>query len=238
MSFSLMNIFTKHIGLKLASLFLSLVVFVHVYTEQEREWVLEAPLDLVGVAEDLCFVSSPPPFVIVKVRGKGKDIIKLRLSGARAVVDVAGSKVGSVKRVFSGSDIFIPPDLDVTVIDVIDPKAMDLELDSKYAKMIRVVPVYSGALESGLELSGPPTVDPEQIEVSGARRVLAGLDYINTILIDIGGMTAASTVVADLDRGAMNLSLEPRAVRVTFLLERGGVGAQDDEETGSTLESG
>lgn len=238
MSFSLKDIFTKHIGLKLASLFLSLVVFVHVYTEQEREWVLEAPLDLVGVAEELCFVSSPPPSVLVKVRGKGKDLIKLRLSGARAVVDVAESKAGDFKKVLSGSDIFLPPDLDVTVADVINPKVLDLELDSKYAKMIRVVPVYSGALAAGLSLSGPPTVDPEEIEVSGARRVLASLSYINTMPIDIGGMTDAGTVLADLDRGTMNLNLEPSAVQVTFILERGDAAPENAEEEAADRDGG
>ena len=238
MSFNLRHIFTRHIGLKLASLFLSLVVFVHVYTEQEREWVLEAPLDLAGVAGDLWLVSPPPPSVLVKVRGKGKDLIKLRLSGARAVVDLAESKIGSVKRVLSGSDIFIPPDLDVTVADVIGPKVLDLELDSRSEKMVRVVPVYSGALESGLSLSGPPSVDPERIQVSGARRILAELDYINTLPIDIGGMTSASTVDADLDPGALHLSLQPRAVRVTFLVERGTVGPERELEGGSARDSG
>lgn len=238
MSFNLRHIFTKHIGLKLASLFLSLVVFVHVYTEQEREWVLEAPLDLAGVEEDLCFVSPPPSSVLVKVRGKGKDLIKLRLSGARAIVDLAESKVGSVKRVLSSSDIFVPPDLDVTVADVIAPKVLDLELDSRSEKMVRVVPVYSGVLESGLSLSGPPTVDPERIQVTGARRVLAELDYINTLPIDIGSMTSANTVDADLDPGVLYLSLEPKAVRVTFLVERGAIGPEGGQEGGAARDSG
>jgi YbbR domain-containing protein len=238
MSFSLKNTLTKHVGLKLASLFLSLVVFVHVYTEQEREWSLDAPLDIIGVAQDLCFVSPPPKTVSVKVRGRGKDLIKLRLEGARAVVDVANAKAGPLKRVLSGSDIIIPPNLEVTVVDVVAPKVLDLELDSKYAKMIRVVPVYSGALAAGLALSGPPTVEPEQIQVTGPRRVLAGLDYINTLPIDISGMTAGSTVATDLDRDEMNLDLVPRSVKVTFALEKGGGGPQDVAKQQAAKDSG
>ena len=238
MSFSIRGFFTRHIGLKLASLFLSLVVFVHVYTEQEREWALDAPLDIVGISEDLCFVEPPPQSVEIKVRGKGKDLLKLRLSGARAVVDLADSEAGSVNRVLSGSDIFIPPDLDVTVAEVIEPKVLDVELDSRSAKMIRVVPVYSGSFEQGMELSGPPTVDPEEIRVSGARRVLAGLNYINTLPIDIDGMTSAGTVVADLDCGAMLLDLVPSAVQVTFLLEEREEDSEEGEGRQAARDSG
>jgi len=197
-------------------------VFVHVYTEQEREWTLDVPLEIANLAQDLCFVSPPPSAVSVTVRGKGKDLIKLRFRGARAIVDLADSKAGSVRRILSGSDILIPPDLNVTVADVIEPKVLSLELDPRLAKFIRVVPVYSGTLGSGLALSGPPKVEPEQIQATGARRVLAQLDYVNTVPINIGGMTDVSSVEANLDSGALNLNLDPSIVRVTFLVEKAG----------------
>ena len=220
MSVNLKNMFTERLGLKLASVLLSLVVFVHVYTEQVREWTLEVPLETANLAEGLCFVSPPPSSVLVNVRGKGKDLIKLRFKGARAIVDLADSRAGSVKRILSGSDILVPPELDVTIADVLEPKVLSLELDPKTAKFVRVVPVYSGSLGVGLALSGPPKVEPEQIQVSGARRVLALLDYINTSPIDIGGMTDMSVVDAYLDPGALNLILEPSSVRVTFVVEK------------------
>lgn len=239
MSFSVKNMFTQRIGLKLASVFLSLVVFVHVYTEQEREWTIDVPLEIADLAEDLCFVSPPPAFVSVTVRGKGKDLIKLKFKGARAIVGLADSKAGSVRRILSGSDILIPPEMNVTVADVIEPKVLSLELDPRLAKFIRVVPVYSGALGSGLALSGPPRVEPEQIEATGARRVLAQLDYVNTTPIDIGGMTDMSSVETNLDPGALNLSLDPSTVRVTFLVERTGVEPgqiKDGDEPGQVKE--
>lgn len=238
MSFSVKNMFTQRIGLKLASVFLSLVVFVHVYTEQEREWTLSVPLETANLAEELCFVTPPPAEVAVRVRGKGKDLIKLRLSGARAIVDMGDSKAGSVKRILSSSDVLIPPDMNVTVADVIEPKVLSLELDPRLAKFIRVVPVYSGKLGSGLALSGPPRVEPEQIQATGARRVLAQLDYVNTTPIDIGGMTDLSSVDAPLDPGALNLSLDPNTVRVTFLVEKVKVEEPAESESGDNRSEG
>jgi YbbR domain-containing protein len=238
MSFSIKNMFTRRIELKLASFFLSLVVFIHVYTEQEREWTLNIPLETANLAEELCFVTPPPPSVEVKVRGKGKDLIKLRFSGARAVVDLGDSKAGSVKRILSGSDVLIPPDMNVTVADVIQPKVLSLELDPKLAKFVRVVPVYSGRLGSGLTLSGPPRVEPEQIQATGARRVLAQIDYVNTSPIDIGGMTDLSSVDATLDAGALNLSLDPSTVRVTFLVEKVSEGTEVEESGAEAPENG
>jgi YbbR domain-containing protein len=234
MSFSVKNMFTRRIGLKLASIFLSLVVFIHVYTEQEREWTLEVPLETANLSEELCFVTPPPTSVAVRVRGKGKDLIKLRFKGARAIVDMGDSKAGSEKRILSGSDVLIPPDMNVTVADVVEPKVLSLDLDPRLAKFIRVVPVYSGRLGSGLALSGPPLVEPEQIQATGARSVISQLDYVNTIPIDIGGMTDLSSVDAGLDPGALNLSLDPSTVRVTFLVEKTGKepeGEEGDEDT-------
>lgn len=238
MSFNLKKMFTQRVGLKIASLFLSLVVFIHVYTEQEREWTMTVPLETANVTETLCFVSPPPATVLVTVRGKGKDLIKLRFKGARAVVDLGDSGVGTIKKILSGADILIPPDMNVTVADVIEPKVLSLELDSRLAKFIRVVPVYSGSLGSGLALRGPPKVEPEQIEATGARRVLAQLDYINTIPIDIGGMTDQNTVDAILDLGTLSVNLEPNAVRVTFLVERIHTQTQESEDAGATSVDG
>jgi YbbR domain-containing protein len=238
MSFSIKNMLTRRIGLKLASLFLSLVVFVHVYTEQEREWTLSVPLETANLSEELCFVSPPPANISVTVRGKGKDLIKLRFKGARAIVDLGESKAGSVTRILSGSDILIPPDLSVIVADVIEPRVLSLELDPRLAKFIRVVPVYSGRLGAGLALSGPPRVEPEQIQATGARRVLAQLDYVNTTPIDIGGMTDQSIVDAGLDPGALNLSLDPATVRVIFLVEKTDVEPDRTEDAEDTSAGG
>jgi YbbR domain-containing protein len=238
MSINLKNMLTQRLGLKLASIFLSLVVFVHVYTEQEREWTFEVPLEIANLADNLCLVSPPPATVLVSVRGKGKDLIKLRLKGARAVVDLAEAGPGTVKRILSAADIELPPDLSVTVADVFDPKVLSLDVDPKLTKFVRVVPVYSGSLGSGLELSGPPLVEPEQIHVSGARRVLSQLDYINTAPIDISGMTDRSVVDARLDPGAHNLALEPSSVRVTFLVERVPTGPAGPESAGGPSQGG
>lgn len=238
MSFNLRNLFAERIALKLASIFLSLVVFVHVYTEQEREWTMEVPLEIKNLNEDLCFVTPPPADVSVVVRGKGKDLIKLRFKNVRAEVDLGESGPGSVKRILSGSDILTPPDMDVTVADVLEPKVLSLELDSRLAKFVRVVPVYSGSLGSGLTLRGPPRVEPEQIQASGARKLLAQLDYVNTAPIDIDGLKEMRTVDADLDAGALNLSLEPKRVRVTFLVEKAAQRPQENEVEGSSSQAG
>jgi YbbR domain-containing protein len=238
MSFNPKNVLTERIGLKLASVFLSLVVFVHVYTEQEREWTLDVPLEITNLTEDLCFVTLPPAAVSVAVRGKGKDLIKLKFKRARAIVDLGESGTGSVKRILSGSDILIPPDMDVTVADVLEPKVLSLELDSRLAKFVRVVPVYSGSLGAGLALSGPPRVEPEQIQASGARKVLAQLDYVNTSPIDIAGLTDMRTVETNLDAGALNLSLDPNTVRVTFLVERARASPEAEEVEGGPSQVG
>ncbi len=238
MSVNLKNIFTQRLGLKLASIFLSLVVFVHVYTEQEREWTFEVPLEVTNLSSNLCLVSPPPATVVVSVRGKGKNLIKLRFKGAKAVVNLADVGPGSVKRILSASDVQLPPDLDVTVADVFDPKVLSLEVDPKLTKFVRVVPVYSGSLGSGLELSGPPLVQPEQVHVSGARRVLSQLDYINTTPIDISGMSAESVVDAKLDPGAHNLTLDPTSVRVTFLVEKIPPAESQPESAGGSSRGG
>jgi YbbR domain-containing protein len=238
MSINLKNMLTQRLGLKLASLFLSLVVFVHVYTEQQREWTFEVPLEVTNLADNLCLVSAPPATVLVSVRGKGKDLIKLRFKGAKAVIDLADAGPGSVKRILSASDIQIPADMDVAVADVFDPKVLSLEVDPKLTKFVRVVPVYSGSLGSGLELSGPPLVEPEQIQVSGARRILSQLDYINTTPIDISGMSDKSIIDARLDPGAHNLTLDPSSVRVTFLVERIPAATAGPESAGGSSQGG
>ena len=89
-----------------------------------------------------------------------------------------------------------------------------------------------------MALSGPPRVEPEQIQATGARRVLAQLDYVNTTPIDIGGMTDQSIIDAGLDPGALNLSLDPATVRVTFLVEKTDVEPEGTEDGADTSGGG
>lgn len=210
-----------NLGLKLASILLSLLLFAHVVTDQPGESRIPIPIELTGVADSLTVEGNIPPRVIVRVRGKWKDLIRLGIKGQELRVDLADAGPGRLHRAVSVEDVrerAIPAELakTVEVVEVLEPRTLDLTIEVRRAKTVTISPRFVGSPSPGYLILGAPTVDPDTARVEGPASVLADLDTLYTLPVDIAGERERIQRQVQLDAGTKLLAVEPRRCMVTL----------------------
>ena len=182
----------ENLGLKLASLVLSFLVYAHVVTEQERESVVQIPIAAIGLADTLIRSGQLPTHVSVAVRGKWKDLIRLGLSRPLLSIDLAAAQPGAFRTSITADDIArraIPPELSrqVSVTQVLDPRSVDLMIEPRATRMLPVRARIVGRPAEGFAVDGEPTVSPESVRVMGPRDAFHDVDTAYTVAVDITG---------------------------------------------------
>jgi hypothetical protein len=216
---------TGNLGIKLLALLLAFVVYAHVYTEQEQEWRLRAPLRVSGLGKGLVLVQDPPEYAEIVARGRGKQLIKLRMTSAEIRVDLRGSGPGRVQRLLSPADVALPPGADVYVSEVVEPTIVTVEVDTLVQRDVPVELTLLGTPPDGLALSGPVRAVPQMVTVIAPSRVAQRVR-----------ITAEPLQLRDLDH-LDDVTLEVRANRedVRFSPDQVGVAAEVVEVITRTL---
>jgi YbbR domain-containing protein len=114
--------FTRNLPLSSMAFLLALVVFAHVQTEKEQEGQFNAPLHLVGLPESLVLGSGSPRHAAVRIRGKGKQLLKLKVQPPEVLVDLREAHPGVVQRMLSATDVVVPVGMKV---EISSPRAAD-----------------------------------------------------------------------------------------------------------------
>jgi YbbR domain-containing protein len=108
----------------------------------------------------------------------------------------------------------------VHVAEVIEPRSLVLEVEPRAKKRVPVVAPVVGVFAPGVGLARDPSPDPDSVDVSGARRLLATVDVVRTEAIDVSGLKERAVFEVRLEDRGLALDLEPRQVVVTVDVER------------------
>ena len=229
----LRDLLFENLGLKIASILLSLLLYAHVVTDQEREQVVQIPIAAVGLADSLTSVGELPPRVAVKVRGKWKDLIRLGLTRPFLSIDLATAKPGMFRTSITAEDISrraIPPELSriVSVTEVLDPRSVDLAIEPKATRSLPVRARIVGTPASGYVLDRVPDVEPDSVRVMGPARLVQEIDTVYTQAVDITGEREKIQRQVSLALPANVANLETRRCVVTIRLARSDVDSLAD----------
>ena len=215
----------ENIGLKIASLLLALLLYGHVVTDQEREETVPIPVRLSGLVDSLATSGDLPQRVNVRVRGKWRDLIRLSLTHPGLPVDLAEVPPGQFRSTITVEDVqrrAIPAELvkGVTVTEVLDPRTIDIRVEPRLSKRVRVVPRVLGEPAPGHRLGGDPRATPDSVQVTGAASVVTAVDSLLTLPVDISGERARIQRQVELVLEPSGLTVEPRRCLVTVPLVR------------------
>lgn len=220
------SILFGNIGLKLASLVLALLIYGHVVTDQEREETVAIPVRLAGLADSLATSGEYPQRVNARVRGKWRDLIRLSLSHPSLPLDLAAVTTGQFRTMITAEDVqrrAVPAELAKALVvnEVLDPRTVDVRVEPRVEKAVRVAPRIIGEPAPGFRVSGLPEAEPESVRVAGAASVVAGIDSLPTLAVDITGERARIQRQVDVLLGPDGTTVEPGRCLVTVTLERG-----------------
>lgn len=194
------------------------VAFVLWFTFSMREsysLVIEVPIVVERLPEGRALGQAPPQRVRVMVQGEGWELLKLRRRPPELPIRTTDERV-DVYAAASEINRF-PPGVSVQSVA---PSSIVLDLEPR---ITRTIPVrVRSQLETAelYDFLGPPTVEPDTVQVSGARSIVNSLQYWPTALLEREGISrtfTASVPLADTLRGLVTTSV--RSVRVTVPAE-------------------
>ena len=212
----------NNIHIKLAALTVGIFLWMFAKGEQEGSKLFSVPLVLRNMPDGLTTVEKIPGSVDVLLEGDNKDLVRLNLWGEPyAVVDMTGAQADRTFRVsLSPANIILPGDAQVQVVEVRDPRNLDLEIDELINDRVAVSPLVEGAPADGYFVFGGRGSLPDSVFVFGPARIVSELESVSTAPLSIAGRRNRVDAPRRVEfEEEWNLHAVPKEVRVIVDIE-------------------
>jgi len=147
-----------NLSIKIFALLLALAVYGHVQTEKEQQAEFRVPLRFAGLPETLTRREPAPRRAAILIRGKGKQLLKLKLQPPEVRVSLDRARAGVVQRMLSPSDVLLPSGTQAEVTEILEPRMIEVVVDT----LVKLsVPVHTRDLNPGWRAA----FDPASAEV-------------------------------------------------------------------------
>lgn len=193
------DVMRRNAGMKIAALAFSLFLWFNIAGRREIEVVASLPLRYTNMPSDMTFVDQVPVEAKATVRGRGR-FLKWQLDDVYFGIDLSAAGEGIVTHVVSPGEAVIPPDKDdVEILEVVEPKAIRVELDNLITRRVSVQPLVRGELNGDKVLVGVPKSEPAEVVVAGAEKLVESLKSITTQPVAINQLVRRDYMETDVD---------------------------------------
>ena len=153
----------RHVGLKLWSVALAVMLWMVVSGEETVERGLRVPLELQQFPSGLELLVDAPSFVDVRVRGSSGTLSRVGPGDIVGVLDLRTARAG--RRLFQITPEQIRVPSGVQVVQVA-PASIALAFEASASRIVPVAPAIEGSPAPGFAI-GTTTTEPATVEVVG-----------------------------------------------------------------------
>jgi YbbR domain-containing protein len=153
----------RHLGLKLLSLGLAVLLWTAVAGEETVERGLRVPLELQQLPASVELSGDVPTAVDVRVRGASGTLSRVAAGDIVAVLDLRGARPG--RRLFPLTPDQVRAPFGVEIVQVM-PSAVAMAFEVSMTRPLPVLPSVEGRPAPGF-IVGKLTADPATVEVVG-----------------------------------------------------------------------
>jgi hypothetical protein len=166
----LRTLLLDNLGLKLVALLLAVLVYLNVYTDRPATMIVSFPIQVVDLPESLSLAGSAPAAVQAELRGTAKQLIRLRVTEPPVKVSLAGVGVGHFERALGVEDLPLPAGTQVQLDRLVSPRTIELQVDRKISRLLRVAPTIDGQPAPTVIWDGTFETDPARHRDGADRR--------------------------------------------------------------------
>lgn len=195
------KLFLENIGLKIAAVLLSIVLWVFVTSRGQSELSVDVPLEFKNIPQGLEVVNHSVKTITLTIRGQERFIKNIRPSDMRVPVDLGKAKKGESVYYIHRDDIVLPHA--ITVTNII-PSNIKVTVEETVAKTVKVIALITGEPERGYYVKSVD-VKPKTTEIEGIRPEIARIKNIKTEPLDITGLNETFTDDLKLDLPGRNI---------------------------------
>ena len=176
---------TENLGIKLIALVLAVLLYAHVVTDRQDEQVLRFPVQITGLGDTLALASDPPNELGVRVRGTGKQLIRLSVLRPPVAIDLSGVGPGNYQRSLTTADFKTVSDENVEVLAAVEPAQVQLAIEPRVMESVSVSVRLTGDPAPGFLIAGEPRIQPTEVRLSGPSTWVLEHEGIETLPLDI-----------------------------------------------------
>ena len=173
----------RHIGLKLLSFALALLLWSLVAGQKEAERSLRVPLEFQNMPASLEMIGEPPSSVDVRVKGPSAMLGLLHGTELVASVELSAARPG--RRMFHLLPEHVSTPVGVRVLNIV-PATVTLTFEASATKTVPVVPAIDGEPAPGYVM-GRVTASPASVEVVGPESMVRQLTEATTEPVSLQG---------------------------------------------------
>ncbi len=158
--------------------------------------------------------------VRVLVRGRNREIRRLRPFDVDVLVDVPAGRNGQVRVTLTPDNVVLPSE-NLSVVSI-EPEVLPLTLDAEQEKQVPVVIELAGEPAAGAELVRK-LVDPPQVTVAGPSTLLRSVRRVETAKVSLDGHAFTFEKEVQLvTSDPLIRVVQPTTVTVQVVLEQPG----------------
>lgn len=202
----------RHLGLKLLSIGLAVLLWMVVAGEETVERGLRVPLELQQFPPGLELQGEVPTNVDIRVRGTAGALGRVSVGDIVAVVDLRGARPG--RRLFQLTPEQVRAPAGVEVVQVM-PVTVAMVFEPSATRQVPVVPDIEGKPAAGYVV-GKTVSDPASVEVIGPESAVKRVTEALTEPVSVDGAT--DQVTENVTVGLLDPTLRlknPRRAAVT-----------------------
>ena len=212
------KIFFENLGLKIAAVLLSIVLWVFVTSRGQSEISIDVPLEFKNIPQGLEIVNHTVKTITLAVKGQERFIKNIRPSDMRVSLDLSKAKKGESIYYIHRDDIILPHAVTVTNIS---PSTVKVTIEETTAKTVRVIALITGEPERGYYVKSVE-VTPQTVTIEGIRSEIERIKNIKTEPFDVTGFN--ETFTQDLKLDLMGKNIRSKISDVNIRVVIGGKG--------------
>jgi YbbR domain-containing protein len=196
-------LFGRHLGVKLLSLVLAVVLW---YVAVGREWAemgLNVPLELVNIPPDLVIANQIPDGASVRIRGSVNLTRQVAEKRLRFSLNLADAKEGPNQFNLQPDQLDLPRGLEITRLA---PNSVTVELEPLVVKQVSILPVIKGEPPIGYIIEDI-VLKPKQVQVQGPESVVGPVEILWTEPIDVTALKESATIKTELSLPDVSVTL-------------------------------
>jgi len=206
--------FLENLGLKIAAVLLSLVLWIFVTSRGQSEISIDVPLEFKNIPTGLEMVNRSIKVISLNIKGQERLIEHIKPSDIKVSIDLSKAKSGTITYYITREDIKLPRAITVTNIS---PSNIKVTTEEKITKDVKVMPIIIGYPERGYFVKSIDVV-PQTIHIEGVRSEVGKINKIKTEPLDITGFNETFTQYLELDLSGKNIRVKDEEIKVTVII--------------------
>lgn len=208
------NIFLENLGLKIASVLLSIVLWIFVTSRGQTEISLDVPLEFKNIPQGIEMISSSEKTISVNIKGQERFIKNIKPSDIRVSLDLSKARTGEATYYLNREDIKLPHA--ITVMNM-NPSSVKVITDETISKTVKVLPVIIGEPEKGFSVKSVEVL-PQYIVIEGTRSEVIKVGNIKTEPLDITGFNDSTAQDLKIDVTGKNIRAKMNTITVKVVI--------------------